>query len=213
MLFLNGQRLVYVLVGYELLRTRADVTGFTYYRANSSNACGGLTNLYHYSVNQGTYGSTLTTNMFTIGNSMSGLPTTTVSQRPGSSNYQFYGSPKNFFNGQDLGFWVVVEQTEVGNDGNTTITGDLNFTGDIYKDGVLSNLVVTYPQSRYHLLDPGQGDIWFDTDAGNSYIYYNDGTPQWIEMSPVRSRSVANTVNTLALQDLYVLPPSWVTVR
>ena len=218
MLSLNGLATgAPVLVGYEASsELQADVTGsFTYYRTNSSNAAGGgLTNLYHYSVNQGTYGSTVTNQYgYFIGNSMSGATNNYgfYSNVPGSSNYQFYaaGSAKNYFNGQD--FVVAIggqNKLEVANDGNTTITGDLNFTGDIYKDGVLfqpggnasSSLGTTPPA------DPGQGDIWFDTDAGNSYIYYNDGdSTQWIEMSPSKvSGLLADTVNTLSLQDLSV---------
>ena len=32
--------------------------------------------------------------------------------------------------------------------------------------------------------EPGDGDVWFDSTDGLSYIYYNDGdTSQWIELS------------------------------
>ena len=30
-----------------------------------------------------------------------------------------------------------------------------------------------------------EGDVWYDTDNGRSYVYYNDGTSsQWVEMNP-----------------------------
>ena len=99
MLSLNGQAtgVLFLLVTRHPPELQADVTGsFTYYRTNSSNSSfgGGLhTNLYHYSVNQGTYGSTVTNQYgYFIGNSMSDYTNNYgfYSNVPGSSNYQFY---------------------------------------------------------------------------------------------------------------------------
>lgn len=39
------------------------------------------------------------------------------------------------------------------------------------------------------------GDIWFDSDDGRSYVYYNDGTSsQWIEMNPSWNGGVGSGV-------------------
>ena len=105
----------------------------------------------------------------------------------------------------------------ISNDGNTTITGDLNFTGDIYQDDAVSLVVTPPPVSVPPPTDPGQGDIWFDTDLGNSYIYYNDGdSSQWIEDEPSQvSGLLAPTRSTPSPFRTWALPTtaSWVTVR
>lgn len=42
-----------------------------------------------------------------------------------------------------------------------------------------------------------EGDVWYDTDNGRAYVYYNDGTSsQWVEMNPAWDGGVPPSVIT-----------------
>ena len=42
-----------------------------------------------------------------------------------------------------------------------------------------------------------EGDVWYDTDNGRAYVYYNDGTSsQWVEMNPAWDGGVPPSVVT-----------------
>ena len=53
-----------------------------------------------------------------------------------------------------------------------------------------------------------EGDVWYDTDNGRSYVYYNDGTSsQWVEMNPAwDGGSPPDSVDTIQLVDESVTP-------
>ena len=53
-----------------------------------------------------------------------------------------------------------------------------------------------------------EGDVWFDTDNGRSYVYYNDGSSsQWVEMNPSWNNGVPpDTIDTVELKDGSVTP-------
>jgi hypothetical protein len=77
-----------------------------------------------------------------------------------------------------------LETTSTG----VTVSGDLNFTGDLYQNGVLfsgggggANVTIsdTAPGS------PTAGDLWWESDKGRLKIYYNDtDSSQWVDASP-----------------------------
>lgn len=65
--------------------------------------------------------------------------------------------------------------------GNVTISGSLSIAGNTaFHDGYhpFVSMTTTPPGS------PLDGDLWFDTDNGSLYVYFNDGnTSQWVEVS------------------------------
>lgn len=65
-----------------------------------------------------------------------------------------------------------------------------------------------------------EGDVWYDTDVGRSYVYYFDGTSaQWVEMNPAWDGGTPpNSIGTLEITDGSVTPaklstggPNWTT--
>jgi hypothetical protein len=75
--------------------------------------------------------------------------------------------------------WVFTVSGNIGPTGPTsTVTGPTGGTGPTGPQGVSANALSSPPSS------PSVGDVWFDTDTGQAYFYYNDGdSSQWIEIS------------------------------
>ena len=53
-----------------------------------------------------------------------------------------------------------------------------------------------------------EGDVWYDTDNGRAYVYYNDGTSsQWVEMNPAWDGGTPpDSIGTSEIQDGSVTP-------
>jgi hypothetical protein len=75
--------------------------------------------------------------------------------------------------------WVFTVSGNIGPTGPTsTVTGPTGGTGPTGPQGISANALSSPPSS------PSVGDVWFDTDTGQAYFYYNDGdSSQWIEIS------------------------------
>lgn len=57
--------------------------------------------------------------------------------------------------------------------------GDASGDPVLLGGGSVTNLTTTMPTS------PAEGELWYDTDTGKLFIYYNDGTSsQWVEVGP-----------------------------
>jgi hypothetical protein len=66
-----------------------------------------------------------------------------------------------------------------GNSGFTGSIGAIGYTGSSAASGSSVTISATAPSS------PTAGDMWWNSNIGSLYIYYNDGnTSQWVEASP-----------------------------
>ena len=66
-----------------------------------------------------------------------------------------------------------------------TITGDLNFTGDLRQNGSLFFPIANATISDTAPGSPTAGDLWWESDKGRLKIYYNDtDSSQWVDASP-----------------------------
>ena len=55
---------------------------------------------------------------------------------------------------------------------------------------------------------PADGDMWWDTTAGQLFVYYDDGdTQQWVEASPSTATIGDNSIDSAALQNNAVTAP------
>lgn len=108
--------------------------------------------------------------------------------------------PANPTNGQEFNGYIWnatkgVWDSNSGLDFNITDLADVDTTGVVdgnalVYDGINSQWIPgegggggSYTISATAPADPGDGDVWFDSTDGLSYIYYNDGdTSQWIEI-------------------------------
>lgn len=109
--------------------------------------------------------------------------------------------PANPTNGQEYNGYIWnatkgVWDSNSGLDFNITDLADVDTTGVVdgnalVYDGANSQWIPgegsgggSYTVSATVPAEPGDGDVWFDSTDGLSYIYYNDGdTSQWIELS------------------------------
>ena len=108
--------------------------------------------------------------------------------------------PANPTNGQEYNGYIWnatkgVWDSNSGLDFNITDLADVDTTGVVdgnalVYDGANSQWIPgegsgggSYTVSATVPAEPGDGDVWFDSTDGLSYIYYNDGdTSQWIEI-------------------------------
>jgi hypothetical protein len=66
-----------------------------------------------------------------------------------------------------------------------TVTGNLNFTGDLLKNGIAYSIVANATISDTAPGGASAGDLWWESDTGRLKIYYNDtDTTQWVDASP-----------------------------
>ena len=80
--------------------------------------------------------------------------------------------------------------TVVGNisaSGIITTTNDIYAAGDIYVAGVA---VTSFSQANIAIsttapVNPSSGKLWYSSQYGRAFVYYNDGTSsQWVDLSP-----------------------------
>jgi hypothetical protein len=109
--------------------------------------------------------------------------------------------PANPTDGQEFNGYIWnatkgVWDSNSGLDFNITDLADVDTTGVVdgnalVYDGVSSQWIPgegggggSYTISATPPADPGDGDVWFDSTDGLSYIYYDDGdSSQWVEIS------------------------------
>ena len=82
-------------------------------------------------------------------------------------------------------------------------------------DNIADDGQVELPASTTPPLNPDTGNLWFNSDDGRLYIYYNDGnTVQWVDASPdsYNPSVIPDTTNSSAqsgtLDDRYLLKSS-----
>jgi microcystin-dependent protein len=74
---------------------------------------------------------------------------------------------------------------DVDNAGQITLSSPNSTTANV-------NITATPPAS------PDAGEMWWDSDTGDSYIYYNDGnTSQWVQFAPQQTGTGNGTVTTV----------------
>lgn len=117
-------------------------------------------------------------------------------QRVSVSGVSFYPSTDiRFYDADNSNFVSFIAPSVVASDTTWTLpSGDgtagqvlgTNGSGVLYwttgggGGGGASVSIGTSPPAS-----PSIGDIWFDSDAGRSYVYYDDGnSQQWVEMNP-----------------------------
>ncbi|QBP06149.1 hypothetical protein [Synechococcus phage S-B68] len=119
------------------------------------------------------------TGLVTIAETLKMEPGSTAERPTGEAGMFRYNSDEGSFEGHDGTSWAV-----------------FNRQGD-----TLVEMSATAPSN------PNVGDIWYNTDLGNTYIYYFDGdSNQWVESSPSAAGGLfPDTVNSAAIVDLSVI--------
>ena len=181
-----------------------------------------VTNQYGFAVDSGMTGAVNNYGFF------SNLP-------QGANTYNFYsnGDADNYFNGNKFiiasngvdGFVVVdgigtfskalvltpgpsVDRPNPASAGTLRYNSDFNnveaYNGDAW--GSIGGSIDTSPTPPTNAVN---GDMWFDTEAGRTFVYYDDGdSVQWVEMNPSLNGGIANnSVTTSSLVDNAVTTP------
>jgi len=110
-----------------------------------------------------------------------------------------------FLSGREREFKVgIVSYTE--NNTVLQVVGNSNFTGIVtaayfYGDGSnLTNIPIvgaaaTVAISTTAPVSPTEGDLWFNSELGRTFVYYNDGSSsQWVDTAPFNQSTYENTV-------------------
>jgi len=86
--------------------------------------------------------------------------------------------------GEGVLLYQTAEKLTTTNTG-VTVTGDLNFTGNLLKNGSSFSSVAKATISDTAPGSPSVGDLWWESDKGRLKIYYNDtDSSQWVDASP-----------------------------
>lgn len=86
---------------------------------------------------------------------------------------------------------VITEASSIADISDVVISNPQNGNALVYSSGIWIPGIVSggggggsYTISATPPAEPGEGDVWFDSTDGLSYIFYNDGdSSQWVEIS------------------------------
>ncbi len=90
----------------------------------------------------------------------------------------------------------AITATSLNNNQTQTLYALEELENSIEKGDIYNYANASHSNGSSAPTSPNEGDTWFDTVSGRSYIYYTDtDTSQWVETSPTNDPSAAPTVH------------------